>query len=175
MGMNTLYNNLKKYNETYAINSNIQIANPITRENQFVLCNALLEGYHCLPKIPTESSGIVTILVDNEKNGFFFDLVIRKVVGFQSCHIYLLNDKSEIDTLLFNIQSTDYIKPSIKLSGHFLRDFIPIQNSLISISLNTFIQYIRDSKILIRIQTNDFPDGLICGTIIPFQFFQYHS
>jgi hypothetical protein len=166
----TLYNDLANYNENRIQNRYLSFTYPIHSENKFIIGNALLEGYNCLPIVKTDSSGYFYFMLDNEKNGFYFQLVIRKLRGFLNCKIYSLNEEYEIDKSLFSIQSSTNFDLYDILTGNFIQGFIPISHCFISMSLDKLYKMIQQNRILISIETVDYPEGEICGLLTCLKF-----
>jgi len=177
--MNSLYNNLKNYNETFSnpydsltLYENTEVrCFPINSSNRWTIYQGILEGYHCVPKIETESSGLFSLLLDNEKNGFSFYFIVRKLVGFQSLHMYSLNEKQERDQLLFTIESNQYVEPSLKISGILLQGFVECSLSSTT-SMDELYNLLQSKNVVLSVNTASHPDGLICGVMTPMSLFQ---
>ena len=162
--MNNLYNNLENYNENLTLHHDRIFYNPISSINQFVFCNSFLEGYHCVPIIQTESNGIFTLILDNERGGFKYQLYVRKLIGFKSLNIFKLNKNLEIEDILFKIESMSNYE-NTKITGIIVEGFIFINHCIQKISIEEFYNLIMNHLIFISVETYQEPNGIICGSL----------
>jgi hypothetical protein len=163
-----LYQNLSNYS-SFEPNTEyrIKLSMPINDENKIIICNAILENNNCFSHIDTESSALLTFILDNEKNGFIYNLTIRKLIGFINFKIFSLNDNNEIKDLLYIFKTTDIIDNGLKISGNLMHGFKSIDESLKKISFDKFYHLIQSKKILVTVQTIQATDGLLCGLLVP--------